>query len=562
MSTTKAPRSRRRRSRGRGGPRTLGSVARDRFKISKLHPEQRIAMEAIQGGRDTLAVLPTGFGKSLIYQVTAVLADRPTLVVSPLLALIADQEQKLRRANVPVIRLDSTLRVGERRDALARLEEGGSLVILTTPETVESVKTGPLIAAAKPWLLCVDEAHCISEWGHDFRPAYLRLGAERAHLGEPTVLALTATATPRVQEDIAERLDLRDPELIRAPPYRKNLRLSARVVPGNLKADAAGKRLRRLQRPGIVYCSTTKAVDGIYAALQRRGGRAGIPSLRYHGKMTQGDREEAQRRFMRPSKRLVMVATSAFGMGIDKANIRYIVHYQAPGSLEQYVQEAGRAGRDGKPATCELLFDPDDLEIQRFLLSKSRPSPRQLVRVADALLAWAGENRAPTASELAVSAGVPQTIARSMGAQLEGLGLVEFGPERCYELLVDKETLRRGARELAGRLDTMQREDERRLQAVAEYASTEECRSVFLRRYFGEPDPPKCGNCDRCRANRQVRAVEARLEATTREAVEGPAEKPKKKRRRRRRRKKGATTNGSPARSGSRRRRPAGGRAD
>jgi ATP-dependent DNA helicase RecQ len=545
-------RSRRRRGRGRARAKaspTLASVARERFGIGRLHPEQVEAMEAIRTGRDTVVVLPTGFGKSLVYQVPALMADRPTVVVSPLIALIADQEESLRRRGLPVIRFDSSLRAAQRREAIARLERGGSLIVLTTPETVESKAMAPLLAAAKPWMLCVDEAHCISEWGHDFRPAYLRLGIERERLGVDVVLAMTATATPRVRDDIVERLGMRDPALVTAPPYRKNLRFSVQQVSGNLKADAAGKRLRRLQRPGIVYCSTTRAVDAIWAALQggpsgrgprgRRGPR-GIPSERYHGKMSTADRGQAQTRFMRRGKKLVMVATSAFGMGIDKPDIRYVIHYQAPGSLEQYVQEAGRAGRDGKPATCELLFDPEDLEIQRFLLAKGRPSPRQLLRVARALLAWAGEDRPVSIPDLAVSAGVPQTTARSMCAELETLQLVERRPGGAHAVLVDAEALESAARDLAGRLETLRREDEKRLQAVAAYAATEGCRSVFLRRYFGEDDPPPCGACDRCRANRRLDQAQAELSETTRRAARGETSKqpsPQPRRRRRRRKK-------------------------
>src|SRR5690606_37727935 len=209
---------------------------------------------------------------------------------------------------------------------------------------------------------------------------------------------------------------------------------------------------------------------GIWSALQAPKVRHRIPAVRYHGKLPKAERDAAQARFMTPRKRLVMVATSAFGMGIDKPDIRYIVHYQAPGSLEQYVQEAGRAGRDGKPASCELLFDPEDLEIQRFLLRKSRPSPGQLLAVADALRAYADEGRSPTAEELAVSAGVPQTVARSMAAELEALGLVVLDEGGLVRVTVSAHALDSGARDLAARLDTLARQDEKRLQAVAAYA--------------------------------------------------------------------------------------------
>ena len=304
-------------------------------------------------GRDTLVVLPTGYGKSLIYQVLAVLAGRPVITLFPLIALMRDQELALERYDVPAVRLDSTVGKRARAEALVRIQRGGQLVVLTTPETLESDDVRAVLKKTRPALVCVDEAHCISEWGHDFRPAYLRIGLERAALGDPTVLALTATATPRVQDDIVARLHMTRPATVIAPPHRENLRLSVQDVPGSLKLTAAGKLLRRLRRPGIVYCATTKAVDEIYGALKR----ARIPAARYHGKMTKTERARAQKHYARRRARMVMVATSAFGMGIDKANIRYILHYQVPGSVEQYVQEAGRAGRDGRPSRCILLFE-------------------------------------------------------------------------------------------------------------------------------------------------------------------------------------------------------------
>lgn len=398
-------------------------------------------MCAVLDGRDALVVLPTGYGKSLIYQVPALLGRTPTIVVSPLIALMVDQERKLASRGAPVVRIDSTLGASQRRAAVERVRDGGPLVVLTTPETLGGDELRDVFAEAYPWLLCVDEAHSISEWGHDFRPAYLRLKAARERLGNPVVLALTATATPRVRGDVAEQLGLVDPALIVAPPNRDNLRLSVEIVAGTTKVRCAGRMLKRLERPGIVYCSTTIEVDRLHRALDR----ARVPVARYHGKMNKGEREAAQRRFMRPSKRLVMIATSAFGMGIDKPNIRYIIHYQAPGSLEQYVQEAGRAGRDGKPARCVLLFDEADLEIQRHLSARGKP------------------------------------------------GLVQA------------------------------REDARRLAALEAYANTEECRSVFIRRYFGEPDPPRCGRCDRCRKGREPDDQDEALREITRAGLRGEA---------------------------------------
>jgi ATP-dependent DNA helicase RecQ len=469
-------------------------VARSRFGINRLRAEQQQAIEAVLAGQDVLAVLPTGFGKSLIYQVPAVLFDRPTIVVSPLIALMQDQEQALRSKRVPVVRLDSTLKVTERRENLARIEKGGSLVILTTPETLESKDVQPALHAAQPRLLCVDEAHCISEWGHDFRPAYLRIGTERKSLGIEQTLALTATATPHVRDDIAKRLKLDNPEIISGSPHRPNLRLAVYTAPGGYKIDHAGRLLRRLRRPGIVYCSTKQAVDEIYTALRR----ARIPCARYHGGMKKDERTTEQRKFMRKDWRSVMVATSAFGMGIDKPDIRYIMHYQVPASPEQYVQEAGRAGRDGRPSNCILLYDYKDLDIQEYLQTRSRPSGPQLKRVAKALAVWAADGQAVDAKALALSAQVPMTTARSMCAQLEEGGLVIKERGKGYVAQVEPKLLEAGARDLAKRFETERREDARRLRAMSEYAQTEGCRSVFLLQWFGDEDPQPCGNCDRC----------------------------------------------------------------
>jgi ATP-dependent DNA helicase RecQ len=478
------------------GREEIRQLARQRFSIARLHREQEQAIAAVLGGRDVLLILPTGGGKSLCYQLPSLVLPRPTVVVSPLLALLEDQFLKLQELNVPAVRLDSTIGAADRRAALARIAQGGSLLVLTTPETLAGDELGALLEKQPPGLVAVDEAHCVSEWGHDFRPAYLALGQRLAGLQAGQILALTATATPPVREDIVRYLGLRDPEVIIASPHRHNLMFSVRMAHGDEKLRQLAKLARRLPRPGIIYCSTTKTVEDIWLALRL----IKVPCARYHGKMADKDRAEHQARFMRKGKRIVMVATSAFGLGIDKPDIRYIVHYQAPASLERYLQEAGRAGRDGHAARCILLFDEADLEIQEHLLSLSRLSPALLGRFGRALAAWAGEERDANIEELALSAGVSQRAASSLVTALVEAGVCERLDSRIHPT-IPADALVERVEGLRSRFEVLRREDARRLRAVVEYANETGCRSVALRRYFGDPNSTPCGRCDLCRAH-------------------------------------------------------------
>ncbi|MFM7141289.1 MAG: helicase-related protein, partial [Alphaproteobacteria bacterium] len=258
---------------------------------------------------------------------------------------------------------------------------------------------------------------------------------------------------------------------------------------------ALARLAQRLRRPGIIYCTTTREVDTVYALLSRLG----IPAHRYHGKMTGSERTAQQDLFMKPGRRTVMIATNAFGLGIDKPDIRYVVHGQSPASLEQYVQEAGRAGRDGARANCILLFDPDDRETHEALLSRSRLRPDQLYKLGSALAAWGSEGRQPTVDALALSADLGERPTNALLVPIEEAGIVELHDDGTVETMGAPEEIETRVRSLASQFATMRTQDSRRLETVAEYAHTPDCRAVFLRMYFGEEHGPACGLCDVCR---------------------------------------------------------------
>jgi ATP-dependent DNA helicase RecQ len=508
-------------------------AAAERLGIRQLYREQARSVAASLAGQDVLVVQPTGFGKSACYQVPSMVLPRPVVLVSPLLALIRDQHEKLLARRIPVERIDGTIRGVARREALQRVAAGGSLLVMTTPETLAGNELGEALHSAGVSLAAVDEAHCISEWGHDFRPAYLRLGERLRELGAPPVLALTATATQSVRDDIVKHLGMREPEVVASSPHRANLAFEVMEISGADRLRAMARFVKRLHRPGIVYCATTKAVDDLYGALRLLR----IPVHHYHGRMSAKDRNAEQELYMRPGRRTIMVATTAFGLGIDKPDIRYIVHYQAPASLEQYVQEAGRAGRDGRRADCVLLYDPKDREIHEALLQGSRVRPDQLYRIASALTAWAGEGRAPQADALALAAQLGERVAKALLAVLEEAGLVTLDDDGVHITTAPSE-FEEQARSLAGRFLTLRTQDGRRLDRLAEYVHAKECRAIFLRRYFGEEAGAPCGLCDICRG-----AVQR--PSTFWQPIARP-QGPKRRKRRRRRRGRGGAAPSSP----------------
>jgi ATP-dependent DNA helicase RecQ len=506
-------------------PLTPITAAARRLGIARLYPEQEKVIADSMNGRDALVVLPTGFGKSACYQIPSMILPKPVVLISPLLALLRDQHEKLLKRDIPCVRLDGTVRGKARREALERVAAGGSLLVMTTPETLGSKEGIGVLRQSGVSLAAVDEAHCISEWGHDFRPAYLQLGERLRELGAPPIMALTATATTNVRKDILRFLGLRDASIISSSPHRANLAFEVLHSRGDARLRALVRFARRLRRPGIIYCSTTREVDNVYTALQMLR----IPAHRYHGKMAAGERTHQQEMYMKAGRRTVMVATSAFGLGIDKPDIRYIVHYQSPASLEQYVQEAGRAGRDGQKANCILLFDEDDRGIHEALLQKSRVRPDQLYKLGSALAAWAGEGREPTLEALALSAGQGPRVTGALLAVLAEAGLVSLDAEGSIGVIVPAESVEEQSRSLAGQFETLRTQDGRRLDSLREYVFSNECRAVFLRLYFGEEDGTACGLCDVCRGRPE-------RPSSFWEPIAQPERKKKKRRRGNRRR--------------------------
>ena len=480
-----------------GALQESGSLARaaERLGIQQLHPEQERAILHSMQGRDALVVLPTGYGKSACYQIPSLLLPNPVVVVSPLLALLEDQTRSLEKRGIPVVRVDGTVRGTARREAMERISAGGPLLVMTTPETLAGEQLRPILLETGISLFAVDEAHCASEWGHDFRPAYLRLHEMIERYGCPPVLALTATATESVRGDLIRILDLNDPLVIVASPHRPNLCFEVIECGSTARLRALTRLILRLRRPGIIYCSTTKEVDAVQGALKAMG----VPAHRYHGGMKGSDRKAEQELFMKRGRRLVMVATSAFGLGIDKPDIRYVVHFQTPASLEQYVQEAGRAGRDGRPSHCILLHHFDDRSIHEFLLGQSRIRPQQLFQLVKALAAYVEEGRFPDIVDLAAASQIAQRVTSALVAMLESAGLVELTTEKSVRPLIGPEELVETARKLTEQFQRLRKLDTERLDSIEAYASSEQCRAQLLRAYFGVDSGAECGVCDMCR---------------------------------------------------------------
>ncbi|MDO8189106.1 RecQ family ATP-dependent DNA helicase [Conexibacter sp. JD483] len=470
----------------------IDRTARDAFGFAALRPGQRQAIEALLAGHDTLAVLASGAGKSAIYQIAALLIEGPTLVISPLIALQQDQSQAIER-HLPgeAAPLNSRLGGAARRRTLKRLEEGAVEFLFLAPEQLANAEVRAELALMQPSLLVVDEAHCISEWGHDFRPEYLRIGPLVEQLGHPTTLALTATAAPPVRREIAERLHLRDPAEIVRGFDRPEIRLSVeRHHDERRKQEALLEHVARLAKPGIVYCATRRAADACAAQLAAAGWRAAA----YHAGHSSSERDDVQGRFMEGALDVV-VATTAFGMGVDTPHVRFVLHQAVSESLDAYYQEIGRAARDRLPAEAILLYRPEDLGTRRFLRGAGPLTPSDLDRVARAVADAGTPLPADTLREaLAMSRSkLTAAVTRLEDAgelAVRADGSVARAP--CAPPVDDA---------VAAAVDADEQRETfalSRLAMVRAYAETAGCRRRFLLSYFGERAPERCGNCDGC----------------------------------------------------------------
>ena len=476
----------------------LQRVADTLFGWSQLRDEQRAAMEHVVAGHDVLVVLPTGAGKSAIYQVPTVLTDGPTLVVSPLLALQQDQLEGIGETGAPqAVAVNSAQRAAEREHAWRAVRAGEAEYLFLAPEQLAKDETVDELAELGLGLFVVDEAHCVSAWGHDFRPDYLRLAPVIERLGHPTVVALTATAALPVRRDIVARLGLRDHREVIAGFDRPNLHLGVRAaVTDEDKRREVVARVRELDADpathgGLLYVATRKDADSYAAELVAEGLRAQA----YHAGMRKADRERVHEGFL-ADELDVVVATSAFGMGIDKPDVRYVVHASAPESLDSYYQQIGRAGRDGQPATIALCYRPEDLNLQRFLTAAKAPA-EVLDSVARAL-----ERRDEPVRAAALKdevAGSPAKRTRAVNL-LEAAGAVGTTADGRLEYLDPDTSPDDAVRAAVEAAESHQQLIRSRIEMMRRYAETTDCRRRFLLGYFGEQLPRRCGNCDTCDA--------------------------------------------------------------
>ncbi len=471
----------------------------DKFGFQRFYPGQEEVVLRVLGGKDTLAILATGAGKSLTYQLPALLLGGTTVVVSPLIALMKDQVDMLRERGITAVAaLNSTLSEDQELASRRRIAAGEVKIVYTTPEKLEDEAFLTLLRSIDVPLFVVDEAHCISQWGHDFRPAYLALGHVIDRLGRPCVLALTATATPAVREDILHQLGIEHVKPIVKGFDRPNLVYEAR------KAEKESDKLKLLARlfsgtqalkgTGIVYTATIKNALEVQRYLVEE---LRVPAAVYHSKLHKEDRTTVHELFMDEKIRAV-VATNAFGLGIDKPNIRFVVHYDLPGSIEAYTQEAGRAGRDGEASRCILVYRMSDTRVQNYFLTGKYPDIEEVQRVFGTIQVFGDQSAGVSMTDLRKILQLPLTKLKVILALLKKSGYLEPLGRSAYGLT---EAVRKN-RDLVLSLanyETKKSYDQSKLSMMLQYAESGVCRRRFILNYFGEDfDTVNCGACDNC----------------------------------------------------------------
>ncbi len=467
------------------------------FGFDDLRPMQADAIDAVLAGRDVLLTLPTGGGKSLAFQLPALVLDGLVLVISPLIALMKDQVDGLRAKGVRAAYVNSLVSAPDRRKRLEAAANGELDLLYVTPERFRSPTFLELLPRMNVVRFAVDEAHCISQWGHDFRPDYSRLAIARRLAGDPPAIALTATATPRVATDIAERLELRDPVILRAGIERPNLFLaSTRVVTDDEKLDLLEARLKQLNGAGIVYGALIKDLEFYAGELARRG----LKTLVYHGGLSGRERRAMQERFM-ASDDAVVLATNAFGMGVDKADIRFVLHTQVPRTLEAWTQEVGRAGRDGAPSYCELLYFEQDLAIQETFVRWANPTLEYMVGLFETLKGWGERLQVKDVDDLRQELLVKERRDNRVGIclrWLEVLGITQ-GSFETHDLELVRDLDPNELPEFFGTGDKL-KDDLTGLLTMARFAGDElTCRRTLLANHFELEGPSEpCGACDVC----------------------------------------------------------------
>jgi ATP-dependent DNA helicase RecQ len=482
--------------------RDIEQAAKRHLGYARLRPGQLEAARSVIDGRDTLAVMSTGSGKSAIYQLAGLLLDGPTVVVSPLISLQQDQMEAIGATEGgEAATINSTLTPRQRDEVLDEADEDELEFLLMAPEQLANADVLDQLRDSGISLFVVDEAHCVSQWGHDFRPDYLRIGPAIAALGHPPVLALTATAAPPVRDEILDVLGMEEPAVVVKGFDRPNVRLEVmRFHDGDRKHRALIERVSESSGPGIVYCATKKGAERVARELRDRGVRA----EHYHGGLSAKRRAQRQQAFMESGGVDVMVATIAFGMGIDKPDVRFVFHHDVSASVDSYYQEIGRAGRDGERADAVLFYRSQDLGLRRFFAS-GRVKDDELQQVAHALLV----RREPVRpKELVEQLPISDTKLATAVQHLNQAGFAEVLDDGSVRASRDRLDLSEAIERAGEAEEHRQAFDRSRVEMMRAYAEADGCRRAFILGYFGEDYEPPCRNCDVCeRAGAEPRIV-------------------------------------------------------